>query len=161
MRCSTHPEVETNLSCSKCLKPICPKCSVETPVGLRCRKCAQPAKVPALNVAALDYIKAMSVGLGASLVFGIVWLLIRLATPYIWLFNFFLAAAVGYGIGRVISLSVKRKRSRLLKIVAGFCMIVAFVIGNQLTFLGQFILAFNLFNLLALAVGVYLAVSHL
>lgn len=161
MRCATHPDVETNLTCSKCLKPICPKCLVETPVGSRCRQCARLTKVPTFNVSGLDYLKAILIGLGAALGLGIIWLLVRSVAPYLSFFNFFLAAGVGYGIGQAISLSVNRKRGRLLKVVASLCMIIAFVIGNQVLFFGHFILALNLFDLLAIAVGIYLAVSRL
>src|SRR5690349_7239594 len=40
MYCATHPKVETTLRCGKCGTPICPKCMVMTPVGARCRTCA-------------------------------------------------------------------------------------------------------------------------
>ena len=160
MQCAAHPDVETNLSCSKCLKPICPKCLVETPVGPRCHQCAHLTKLPTFNIMGLDYFKAVFVGLASALVFGIAWLLIKAVIPFISLFNFLLAAAAGYGIGQAISLSVRRKRSRFLKIVASFCMFIAFIVGNQFTFSGRLILDFNLFNLLAIAVGIYLAISQ-
>jgi hypothetical protein len=103
----------------------------------------------------------VSVGLGTALVVGVAWLFIISVIPFISLFNFFLAAAAGYGIGQAISLSVKRKQSLLLKIVGSFCVIIAFIIGNQFTLSGHVILGFNLFNLLIIIVGIYLAVSQL
>ncbi|MBL8128361.1 MAG: hypothetical protein JNM64_12030 [Chloroflexia bacterium] len=33
--CAEHQEVETRLRCSRCGKPICPRCAVRTPVGMR------------------------------------------------------------------------------------------------------------------------------
>ncbi|MFH1087303.1 MAG: hypothetical protein V1737_01800, partial [Chloroflexota bacterium] len=161
VRCAAHPDVETSARCSKCLKPICPKCQVDTPVGYRCRECASVRKLPAFNLVALDYVKATFAGLGASAASGIVWLVVRTMTPYMSFFNFFLAAAVGYGIGEAISLSVNRKRGRLLGILAGLCMVIAFVIGNGLALSGRWILVFNLYNLVAIAAGIYLAVSRL
>ena len=41
--------VPTGLSCPDCRRPICPKCLVRTPVGLKCAACAPPA--PALRLA--------------------------------------------------------------------------------------------------------------
>ena len=38
--CADHPDVETRLRCSRCGRPICPRCSVRTPVGMRCPDCA-------------------------------------------------------------------------------------------------------------------------
>src|SRR5918998_2748126 len=38
--CADHPDVETRLRCSRCGKPICSRCGVRTPVGMRCPDCA-------------------------------------------------------------------------------------------------------------------------
>jgi DNA-directed RNA polymerase subunit RPC12/RpoP len=38
--CARHPNTETVLKCAKCVTPICPKCMVHTPVGIRCPDCA-------------------------------------------------------------------------------------------------------------------------
>lgn len=43
-RCSYHPNVETELTCTECGKPICPKEMVLTPVGYKCPEHARPAK---------------------------------------------------------------------------------------------------------------------
>ncbi|MDZ4170213.1 MAG: B-box zinc finger protein [Coriobacteriia bacterium] len=42
-RCSYHPDVETELSCTECGKPICPKEMVLTPVGYKCPEHAKAA----------------------------------------------------------------------------------------------------------------------
>jgi hypothetical protein len=161
MRCATHPDVETGLTCGKCGKPICPQCLVQTPVGARCQECARLKKIPTFMLSPLDYVKATFVGLGMAMACGILWHLIRLVTPYILFFNILVAAAFGYGIGQVISLCVNRKRGLFLKVIAGICLLIAFIIGNQVTLSGNFIFAFNLFSLVALGIGVYLAVARL
>ena len=43
-RCSYHPDVETELSCTECGKPICPKEMVLTPVGYKCPEHARPKR---------------------------------------------------------------------------------------------------------------------
>ncbi len=43
-RCSYHPDVETELTCAECGKPICPKEMVLTPVGYKCPEDARPKK---------------------------------------------------------------------------------------------------------------------
>jgi len=43
-RCSYHPDVETELSCTECGKPICPKEMVLTPVGYKCPEHARPER---------------------------------------------------------------------------------------------------------------------
>lgn len=62
-RCSYHPDVETELTCTECGKPICPKEMVLTPVGY---KCPEHARLPK---SAYTFVKpkqlAMAIGAGA------------------------------------------------------------------------------------------------
>ena len=39
--CAKHPKAVTRLRCGRCEAPICPKCTVYTPAGTRCRACAR------------------------------------------------------------------------------------------------------------------------
>ena len=39
--CARHPKTETLLRCGRCETPICPRCQIPTPVGMRCRTCAR------------------------------------------------------------------------------------------------------------------------
>lgn len=39
--CYRHPKVPTNLSCGRCERPICTKCAVIGPNGVRCKECAR------------------------------------------------------------------------------------------------------------------------
>jgi len=161
MRCATHPDVETGLTCSKCGKPICPGCLVQTPVGARCAQCARLSKLPTFQLSRSDYVKAILVGIAAAVVGGILWYLIRWFSPFMLYFNLLVAAGVGYGIGQAIGFSVNRKRSVSLKIIAGICMLLAFVIANHIVLPWSFVLSFNLFNILAIALGIYLATIRL
>ena len=161
MRCATHPDVETGLACSKCGKPICPRCLVQTPVGARCAQCAKLSKLPTFRLSHIDYIKAILVGIAAAVVGGILWYLIRWFAPFMVFFNILVTAGVGYGIGQAMSFSVNRKRGIFLKTIAGICILLAFIIANQVALPWNFILSFNLFNILAIAIGIYLAVTRL
>lgn len=38
--CYRHSGRETNVSCSRCGRPICPDCMINSPVGMRCPECA-------------------------------------------------------------------------------------------------------------------------
>lgn len=44
--CTRHPKVITRLRCGRCETPICPKCSVSTPAGMRCPTCARNKIAP-------------------------------------------------------------------------------------------------------------------
>ena len=39
--CMKHTKAVTRLRCGRCESPICPKCTVYTPAGTRCRPCAK------------------------------------------------------------------------------------------------------------------------
>ncbi len=160
MRCATHPAIETNLSCGKCGKPICPKCLVQTPVGARCSDCARPTKVPTFSVSTPYYLRAIGAGLGTAIVCGIVWGVIGWIIPF-FSFNLLLAPGAGYAIGEVISRSVNRKRGTILAIIAGIALVISYSI--TLILKGGFPSGlFNiLYDLLSLALGIYVAVTRL
>jgi len=160
VRCATHPDVETNLRCGKCGKPICPKCMVQTPVGARCRECARVYKLPTYRVSTGYYLRAIGVALGMAVVTGLVWGVINGLVPFFNL-NLILGAAVGYAIGEVTSRSVNRKRGRWLAVLGGIAVAVSYVV-NIFTF-GQ--IPFGIFgivlDLVGIGLGIYLAVLRL
>ena len=160
MRCATHPETETNLKCGKCGKPICPRCLVQTPVGARCPDCAKLYKLPTYRVPAKYYLRAIGTALGMAIVGGIVWGVINNLVPFFFR-NFLLAAGVGYAIGEVVSRSVNRKRGKGLATVAGVAVAISYVVSILLLPFGFHLSLFLILDLLALALGIYVAVNRL
>jgi len=169
MRCATHPDVETNLRCGKCGKPICPKCQVQTPVGARCRDCAKLYKLPTFRVSTKHYLRAVGTGLGMAIICGIAWGAIEWVIPFFSL-NLLLAPAAGYAIGEVVSLSVNRKRGTGLAVVAGASVVISYIVSLWFVsfLLGipfHWVFPFGPFNilyhLLALALGIFVAVTRL
>src|SRR5215213_10367152 len=69
--CADHPDVETRLRCSRCGRPICPRCGVRTPVGMRCPDCAGTRSAVAANPART--LTAAAAGLAVATVVGIGW----------------------------------------------------------------------------------------
>jgi len=113
MRCATHPEVETNLSCGRCERPVCPKCMVQTLVGPRCPDCANLKRLPTYEVSLRQYLIAVGVGMGVAVAAGFVWYLIWRAVPFL-LLSLLIAAGIGYAIVEAISLATNRQaRSRI------------------------------------------------
>jgi len=156
MRCAYHPDVETNLRCGRCGKLICPKCLVQTLVGARCPDCARLYRLPTYRVSTKYYLRAVGTGLGMAIVCGIAWGVVGRLVPFFYL-NLLLAPGVGYAIGEVVSLSVNRKRGTGLAVVAG----IAIVISYLVSILVPWGFSFGLLDLLALALGIFVAVTRL
>jgi len=163
MQCATHPNIETNLRCGKCGKPICPRCLVQTPVGARCLNCAKLYKLPTFKVTTQHYLRAVGTALGMAIACGLIWGLIIGLFRFGFL-NFLLAAGVGYAIGEVVSISVNRKRGTGLAIVAGTGVVISYLV-SILSPWGVPLVLFNILylviHLLALALGIFVAVTRL
>lgn len=126
VRCAMHPDVETALRCSKCEKPICPRCLIQTPVGARCRDCAQLRRLPIFNLTPLLFFRALGVGALVAIVIGVLWS----ALPQLGFLSVFLGAITGFLIGSAVSRAANRRRSVYLKVVAALCFVLAYVIAE-------------------------------
>ena len=166
MKCAIHNDVETGLACGKCGTPICPKCLVETPVGARCRKCANVRRLPTYNITPVQYFKAVAAGLGVAIVVGIAWAWLRIAVdvPFFGLMvALLLAAGAAYVIAEVVSRVINRKRGMPLQIIAGVCFVLSYLAsnvwlsGNALTFFAHF----DLIDILIVIVGIVVVAARL
>jgi hypothetical protein len=166
LRCATHPDVETNLRCGKCGKPICPKCLVQTPVGARCRECAGLYKLPTYRVSGLYYLRAAGTALVLAIVIGLIWGFVHF---YLGGFSSIISVIFGYGAGYAIAevtgLAINRKRGRWLAVIGALGVVISFGTAGLVDFyrFGVFYLGgyLNLFTLLAVAIGIYFAVNRL
>ncbi|HEY79158.1 MAG TPA: hypothetical protein G4O09_08610 [Dehalococcoidia bacterium] len=162
MKCQRHPQVETNLRCSKCGTPICPRCLVQTPVGARCPDCARLSRLPVYQVPTTYYLRASVAGLVTAIACGVAWAVIDWVIPF-FSFSLLLAPAAGYVIGEVISWSVNRKRGTVLAVVAGIAVVIALLtrLGFFFLFLGFHISLLNIIiDLVATALGIFVAVTR-
>jgi|TARA_B100000315_G_C14243508_1_gene436400 hypothetical protein len=91
-----------------------------------------------------------------AIVCGLIWGILGSLLGFFF-FNIVLAAGVGYAIGEVIGLSVNRKRGPKLAIIAGFAVATSYLVSILLPW-GP---SFQLFDLLAIAVGIFMAVNRL
>ena len=163
MKCEAHPDIETNLRCGKCDKPICPRCMVETPVGARCPECARLRKLPTFEVGTKYLLKAIGSGLAAAAVSGVIW---GVVNDFIGLFylNLVLAAGAGYVIGEVISITTNRKQGTRLIATAALAVIASYLVSIAPPW-GSFFESVNivhlLLGLLSIGLGIYVASSRL
>ena len=158
MRCASHPNIETNLSCGRCGKPVCTKCVVQTLVGPRCPDCANLKRLPTYEISTRHYLIAIGVGVGFAIVAGVAWALIWRAIPFLSLLT---AAGVGYAIGELISRATNRKRGPGLQVIAGVSVLISF--ATNYLFAAYFLSVpwFSLYTIIGLALGIFIAVTRL
>lgn len=141
LACYRHPERQTSLRCNRCSKPICIKCAQRTSVGYRCPDCIREIEEEYYTGQLTDYPLAGVVALVLSGVAGYF-------VPMFGFFVFFLGAAVGTGIGRVVFYLVGRRRSRWLPhVVAGAIVAGAILPTLAIMFYSQMPLSGVLFQL--------------
>ena len=159
MQCAYHPQTETLLRCNKCDKPICGRCVVHTPVGARCRDCAQVRALPTYAINPVDLLKSMGAALGAGLALGLTLGFLDGVVPLAlrWIFHLGGLAAAGHLIGETVSVVTNRKRAPFLQWVAVGGVLVCYVafgiIASDLV-LAQF------YTLIGLIVGIALALGR-
>lgn len=130
MQCATHPNVETELSCGKCEKAICPRCMVHTPVGARCRECAGVRRIPTYNMSGATFARAAAGAVGAGLAIGTAWAFFNIIT-YIF-YGVIAGLAIGYVIGELVSLATNRKAGPPLQAIAVGGVALAYVVRTGL-----------------------------
>lgn len=154
LHCAKHPKIETGLRCASCGTPICPKCMVVTPVGMKCSNCASNRGSHLFKVSPQRLFLA---GL-ASLIAGAVGGLIG---SFGLLLIFFVSASYGYFAGNIILRASGMKRGLKLEIIAGMGMLLG-GFGFRLMIYGGFIAALiNPWFLIALGVSTACAVSKI
>ena len=94
--CYKHPKEETRLSCGKCERPICTRCSIVGPAGVRCRECASLRGSTLYKVSPGRLVLAAALGLivgvvGAEILF------------HVGFFMFFIGPAYGVAVAEAVS----------------------------------------------------------
>lgn len=155
--CNWHPETETRLHCSHCGKSICTLCLVQAPVGIRCRECGRPERMPTYDVQPSYYARAIGVGVGVAIAGGLLWFVVAdvllRGIPFVsWLVIF----AIAYWGSDLISRSVNMKRGTGLAwvaggSVAGACLVYGIIPGSL----------FGVWDILLACIAAYLAVSRI
>lgn len=166
--CVQHPSVETVVSCGRCDQPLCPQCMIFTPVGVRCRTCAQLRRPPQYDLSPRVYARVIPGAVVVALILGY---LLSLAPIYVG----FLGGVI---VGLVVSEALRRlsgyKQGRQMEIIAGATVVVAIISSNAFVALralgfSQVGTVVNIavgpstfgYNALGIIIGVVIAVSRL
>lgn len=160
VQCARHPDVQTALRCSRCDTPICPRCLVQTPVGARCRDCAQLAKSPVYTVSGMFLVRAIGAGVIGGVAMGLLWGFASrnvAGVAYGGIFiSLLLGAGLGYGFTRLMELATNRKRGPIIVSCAMGGIILA--TGIQILFIdGRLFLG----SFIAAGLGLYFAYQNL
>lgn len=131
MRCSYHPDVETELTCGRCGKPICPRDVVQTPVGGRCRQCAGIRRMPTYHVPPVFLARGAAAALGGGAAGGVAWWLVLPVRPGLFL-GLLAALALGYIVSEAIGWATNRKSGPPLQALAVVGVIIAYLVRNVL-----------------------------
>lgn len=166
MQCATHPSVETELRCGKCGKPICPRCLVHTPVGARCRECANLRRLPQFEVPPLFLVRGAAAGLGSGLVLGAVWgYLIPFGFGFF--LGFLVGLGLGYAVGEAVSAATNRKVGPQLQAAAIAGVVVAYVVrsaiavANSRTFEWRDVFSNDIYGYVVVLLAVVVAMNRL
>ena len=129
--CYRHPTTETTLRCSRCEKPICPKCARRTPTGYRCPDCIKQQQRVFVTAEWYDYLTGFAV---AAILSGIGMGLLNLIAGGFGIFFFFIIFIVATGLGALIAEAVRRvtgkRRARSLFITATAGVVVGGIIPS-------------------------------
>ena len=108
--CTYHPEVMTGLRCTRCGKPICPRCGVLTPVGLRCPECAGVRGLPTIRTGPDVLVRSGLAGLAVAAVVVVLWYF----GPE---WKFYFSLALGFGVAEAIARVARGKRGADLQVL--------------------------------------------
>lgn len=161
--CDTHKQIETALKCSRCSKAICPYCMIQTPVGARCRICANLKKVPFATLSLGRFFLILLTAVVLSGFIGTIWGYFLPEIRSVPFLPMIISLSVGYVIGESISIVSNRKRTKLIYWMAGSSTVFAFVISS-LIFISvrdTHMLSWGIMELFIVGVSVYLAVTRI
>ncbi len=118
VECVCGSGIHTLLRCSRCGKPICYDCMVESPVGYRCPQCASGPRVGAYRTSPNVLLKGALAGLAVAIPVGVLW-------GYFPNWGFYLALLLGFGVVEAMARVTNQKRGTELMLIA----ICAIVVG--------------------------------
>jgi hypothetical protein len=70
LQCYRHPDRETWVRCGRCDQPICTRCAMQGPVGLRCKTCGKPPRDALASMRGSQIVIAAALALGGGAIVG-------------------------------------------------------------------------------------------
>ncbi len=105
--CYNHPDRETGLRCSRCERPICPSCAVQTPTGYRCKECVKKGQKVFNTARWSDYPLAMIIAAVLAFIGSV-------AASMLGFWTIFVAPVAGVIIAEAVRMVIGKRRSPTL-----------------------------------------------
>ncbi len=121
--CINHPKVEVNVRCASCGVPICPNCSVHTPVGIKCKKCGLNLNAPVSRPHFTQLIVLILCGLAAGAVAGF-------GVDFFGYFSVLFALMAGGALSEALFRISGRKSGWRVELASGLSIIVGALAGR-------------------------------
>jgi hypothetical protein len=125
--CANHPQVQTVVSCGRCDKPLCPRCMIYTPVGVRCRDCAQLRRLPQYTLTPRVYARVLPTAAAFALICGF---LLSLVPRLGLLASIVIGALIGILVSDVLGRVSGYKQGRTMQAIAGATVVVSILSSN-------------------------------
>lgn len=109
--CVCGSGIQTRLRCSRCGKPICPRCMVASPVGYRCPECSRTRRSVVYDPTVSGLFRAGLVGLVTAAAIGFFW-----GSYPSW--GFYMSLLMGFGVAEAVAWGANYKRGRELQVIA-------------------------------------------
>ena len=154
VHCSNHPAIRTNLRCNRCDKPVCPKCMVHAPVGIKCIECGQGVRLPVYDVPTRYLGLAIATSIMIGIASGFMYALI-LRQLLFGIMSIASLAGIGYLLAEAISLVTNKKRGAKLQYIS-ICGLIINIVTIILV-LGYI----DLFDIVGCGLAIYIAFIRL
>src|SRR5918911_64762 len=125
--CANHPQVQTVVSCGRCDKPLCPRCMIYTPVGVRCRDCAQLRRLPQYTLTPRVYARVLPTAAALALIGGF---LLSLVPRLGLLASIVIGFLIGFLVSDVLDRVSGYKQGRTMQVIAGATVVVGILSSN-------------------------------
>jgi hypothetical protein len=136
---------------------------VQTPVGARCRECANVRRIPTYNISSGIFARAIGGAVVGGAVIGFAWWFFYLAN-----FGFFailFGLAAGYAIGEIVSVAANRRAGPPLQMIAVGGVVIAYLLRTAMIVAasgeGVEFLRIDLFGPLAGVLAAFVAAGRL
>jgi hypothetical protein len=123
VECVCGSGIKTLLRCSRCGKPICYDCMVESPVGFRCPDCSSGPRVAAYRTTNTLILRAMGTGFVVAIAIGYLW-----GNFPNW--GFYMALLLGFGTVEAMAWAAKYKRGADLQAAAFGAIIIGLLVSR-------------------------------